>query len=457
MGLSLFSKRKRPLHLGTYPMEKIKRVEKTTTLIIDDEVKRTPARANGFIRARFGDFGEKAQTEVKRFVVKSPVSAAMRRVIETMVPIQEGEVAPEKAPIPDDPKKLSEHIKALSYYLDSDLTGICEAKEYCWYSHDLDGNEIKVRHKYAIVLVIDQGFHTMDSASGDDWISSAQSFRAYMRGSEIANVIADYIRRLGYDARAHTNSDSLVQHVPLSLLAGLGEMSRIGEMILNPFIGPRLKTAVVTTDMPLAIDKPIDFGLQDFCNKCRKCARECPCGAIPYGDKIMYNGYETWKPDSEGCTKYRTTNPGGSACGRCMKMCPWNKEGLMQHRLAMWMAIKLPFTRRFLIWLDDKWKYGERNPDNRWWFDLETTGLSVLDGTSVKGKTGVPLKTNERDLSLDKKPPKGNRFTVYTPDVWPKFDDKETVRTDRKDGQARYRAAEKPEDAKRRVAEKAGD
>ena len=55
MGLSLFSKRKRPLHLGAYPMEKIKRVEKTTTLIIDDEVKRTPARANGFIRARFGD------------------------------------------------------------------------------------------------------------------------------------------------------------------------------------------------------------------------------------------------------------------------------------------------------------------------------------------------------------------------------------------------------------------
>jgi|GEM_PF-3426469 len=43
MGLSLFSKRKRPLHLGAYPMEKIKRVEKTTTLIIDDEVKRTPA------------------------------------------------------------------------------------------------------------------------------------------------------------------------------------------------------------------------------------------------------------------------------------------------------------------------------------------------------------------------------------------------------------------------------
>ncbi len=446
MGLSIFSKRKRPLHLGSYPMEKIKRVDETTTLIIDDEVQRTPARVNGFFRARFGDFGEKAQSGVKRFVIKSPLSAAMRHNIDQLVPIQGGEAAAEKAPIPNDPQKLSEHIKALSYFLDSDLTGICEAKDYCWYSHDLKGNEIEVKHKYAIVLVIDQGFHTMDSASGDDWISSAQSFRAYLRGAEIANVIADYIRRLGYDARSHTNMDSQVQHVPLSLLAGLGEMSRIGEMILNPFIGPRLKTAVVTTDMPLEIDKPIDFGLQDFCNKCQKCARECPCGAIPWGEKIMYNGYETWKPDSEACTKYRTTNPGGSACGRCMKMCPWNKEGLMQHRLAIWMAIKLPFTRRFLIWLDDVWKYGERNPDNRWWFDLET----------IEGKTGVPVKTNERDLNLGKKPPKGNRFAVYTPDVWPAFDAKETIRTDRKDGQARYLAAEKPAEAKDRVAGKTG-
>ena len=116
----------------------------------------------------------------------------------------------------------------------------------------------------------------------------------------------------------------------------------------------------------------------------------------------------------------------------------------MQHRLAIWMAIKLPFTRRFLIWLDDHWKYGERNPDNRWWFDLET----------VDGKTGVPVKTNERDLSLGKKPPKGNRFAVYTPDVWPVYNDKETVPTDRKDGQARYLAAEKPADAKDRVANK---
>ncbi len=63
---------------------------------------------------------------------------------------------------------------------------------------------------------------------------------------------------------------------------------------IKPFVGPRFKL-VVTTDMPLKADKPIDFGLQDFCNQCNKSARECPCGAISFGDKVMFNGYEMWK------------------------------------------------------------------------------------------------------------------------------------------------------------------
>ncbi|MCP5104309.1 MAG: hypothetical protein GY950_13055 [bacterium] len=33
-------------------------------------------------------------------------------------------------------------------------------------------------------------------------------------------------------------------------------MCRIGDIVLNPFLGPRFKAAVVTTDLPLAADKP---------------------------------------------------------------------------------------------------------------------------------------------------------------------------------------------------------
>src|SRR5260370_9381892 len=109
-------------------------------------------------------------------------------------------------------------------------------------------------------------------------------------------------------------------------MAGLAEISRIGDTLLHPFIGPGSKSVVITRDFPMEIDKPINFGLQDFCEQCRKCARECPCNAITFGPKVMFNGYEIWKADVEKCTKYRITQMKGSACGRGMKMCPWNRE-----------------------------------------------------------------------------------------------------------------------------------
>ena len=274
----------------------------------------------------------KAGKEIRRFITKNPLNAAMGHVHWTQVPIHKGEPYADPAELPEDPKEIAKHIKSLCYFLDSDIVGICECPEWAWYSEDLDGKPIKAKHKYAIVVVNDQRWETLDSSSGDDWISGAQSYRAYLKGSTTAVVVADYIRRLGYEAQAHSNADGDVMQIPLMLLAGLGELSRIGELVLNPFIGPRHKTAVITTNLPMEIDKPIDFGLQDFCSKCQKCARECPAQAIPYGEKVLYNGYEIWKPDVEKCTKYRVTNAKGSSCGRCMKMCPWNKEGLLREK-----------------------------------------------------------------------------------------------------------------------------
>ena len=160
-----------------------------------------------------------------------------------------------------------------------------------------------------------------------------------LRGAEIAGVIAEFLRANGIAARPQTNADSDVLHIPLLLWAGLGELSRIGELVLNPFVGPRFKSVVLTTDFPMETDRPIDFGLQTFCSNCLKCARECPCDAIPFGDKVMFNGYEIWKPDVERCTRYRLTNARGSACGRCMKTCPWNLAVLGREAPFSWAAM----------------------------------------------------------------------------------------------------------------------
>ena len=245
-------------------------------------------------------------------------------------------------------------------------------------------------------MIVDQGFETMEGASGDDWISVAQSMRAYLRFSLFGGILAQHIRNMGYSAKAHTVMDGEVLQPPLLLLSGLGEVSRIGEVILNPFLGPRLKSGAVTTSLPMAHDKPIDFGLQKFCDSCNKCARECPSGAITAGPKLMFNGYEIWKSDSQKCATYRINTPGGAMCGRCMKTCPWNLEGLFSEAPFRWAAMNVPQMAPVLAKLDDMVGHGELNPVKKWWWDLELTE----DGAYAPSLNVANARALQKDLDL---------------------------------------------------------
>ena len=418
-GLERWRRANRKTHLSNYPMEQVKRVDRPTTLILDDEVPRVPKRAGFFERAIHGDLDTKAQVERQRFSFKHPFAAAMLKQIRGMVPHQDGPVAETKAAELNDPEANTRALKSLSYALGSEITGICEIPEYAWYSHKEDGSEIKPYHKYAVVCLIDQGYDTMEGASGDDFISGAQSMRAYMRGALIAGIMAEHIRSMGHPARPQTNADSHVLHIPLVMWAGLGELSRIGELVLNPFIGPRFKTVVMTTDLPLVPDKPVDFGLQYFCSNCLKCARECPCDAIPFGDKVMFNGYEMWKPDVERCTRYRLTNQRGLACGRCMKTCPLNKviswDGPIATQAASWCGVNAFWLKPLLVpiavKLDDMLGHGIRNPAKKWWLDLE-----IVDGVCVDPRKGV----NQRDLDVNRKiDVRKHKVAYYHADMMP--------------------------------------
>ena len=379
--------KKRATHLSRFPMEPVKRVPRPTTLILDDEVPQVPKRAAFFQRALHGDLGEKAKTERRaspsRRRCRAPCAGDPRA---GAVPGRRCR-ARHRAEKYRDPEANARAIKSLSYALGADLTGICEMPRYAWFSHKEDGTEIKPYHRYAVAMLIDQGFDTMEGASGDDWISGSQSMRAYLRGAVIAGMMAELLRELGFSARSQTNADSDVLHIPLILWAGLGELSRIGELVLNPFVGPRFKSVVLATDFPLETDQPIDFGLQYFCSNCLKCARECPCDAIPFGDKVMFNGYEMWKPDVERCTRYRLTNTRGSACGRCMKTCPINKvvdaDGAVLTRVASWLGVNAMFLKPLMVpfatWFDDWVGNGRRNLAKKWWLDHEIVGGVVVD------------------------------------------------------------------------------
>ena len=361
-----------------FPVHTLKRVDRPTTIIDDDKVQRVSQCDEGFNKARKGLYGPTLKKEVGRSVDKHPLSGAEQWMMGKMRPLVDGIVAKQKAPIPDNPQALSRHIKETAYFLRADAVGICKLPPYAVYSHlfdhnnaESDGIPVELNHKYAIAILVDQDWRTANAFTGHDWISNSMSMLAYSNSGFIAIILADYIRRLGYPARAHYASNYQVVLPPILLWAGLGEMSRIGDCIVNPFLGPRFKGAVVTTDLPLAPDKPIDFGLQDYCSKCKKCAKYCPGGALSDGAKEMHNGYEKWPTDVEKCTKMRMGNQKGSGCGTCIKVCPWNKPYTPFHRVVGWMVRKSSLARSIAIWGDDLMGYGKPDYTHKWWFDLE--------------------------------------------------------------------------------------
>ncbi|WP_019851505.1 reductive dehalogenase [Desulfitobacterium sp. PCE1] len=141
------------------------------------------------------------------------------------------------------------------------------------------------------------------------------------------NSLAGLIRELGYNAIPSVNCTAL--NIPLAIDAGLGQIGRNGKLI-NPYLGTRIRIAKVITDLPLDCDQPIDFGVNEFCEACRKCARKCPAGAIPSDskvcsgmDELSNNGYLRWAIDHKKCFCYWSEC--GTNCNICITVCSYNR------------------------------------------------------------------------------------------------------------------------------------
>lgn len=216
--------------LGPFPMDRLKRVDKPTTLITDS-VQRIGFREMPLVKAALGDYGPAVQKEANR-AKKEPITHALREVLLELSPMRDGHVAgskapivedPEvdfihkifqfppikddrvaapKAPIPEDPVILTRHIKSLGYFLGADIVGVCRIPEYARYSHDHERNPINPDYQFAIVIVVGKHYPTVKASTGYDWIVDAISYQAYLRSAFISRPIAQYIKSLGYPASA---------------------------------------------------------------------------------------------------------------------------------------------------------------------------------------------------------------------------------------------------------------
>lgn len=273
-----------------------------------------------------------------------------------------------------DPAGMSEVVKKVASSLGACLIGICELDRRWLYSHSFHfvtreyrEMEVPSQIKYAVVVAIEMDYDMIRTSPSA--IAGASVGVAYSQMAFVAGSLAQFIRDLGYTALPSGNDTGL--NIPMAIDAGMGELGRNGILITKEF-GPRVRLAKVLTDLPLEPDPPLELGVMDMCERCKKCARYCPSQAISHDDRttdpinISNNGgVLKWPIDAEKCLNYWAVN--GTTCTNCIRVCPFNKPYGMLHALVRWGVRNMPWANDLFIKADDLFGYHKQLRPNDYW------------------------------------------------------------------------------------------
>ncbi|MEE4195935.1 MAG: 4Fe-4S dicluster domain-containing protein [Anaerolineae bacterium] len=270
----------------------------------------------------------------------------------------DGPVAEEKKEIPADRRNtfiigLAKHFGALD-------VGIVELKPEHVYSHigrgaGEWGAAVELNHTHAIAFTVEMRWEQIVTAPRQP--NMAESAVQYAHAGLTAVMLASTLRGMGYEARAHIDGNYRVICPLVARDAGLGEIGRHG-LLITPDQGPRVRLAVVTTNLPLeGHHYEPDAALIDFCERCTRCADHCPAKALPLDGRKLIDGALRWQIDQAQCYHYWTKV--GTDCGRCMAVCPLARSGHWIHRLVRKAITRSALFRRVYIPFE-RWLYGDK-------------------------------------------------------------------------------------------------
>ncbi len=264
-------------------------------------------------------------------------------------------------PVEASSAEFTRRVKGFAGYLGARLIGCTRLNPAYVYTHRARGagrwgSPIELGHANAIAIGVAMSHQMVRQAP--DSPTTTETTLQYFEAGKIAMILAEYIRLLGYPARAHVDGNYQLMCVPVAADAGLGELGRLG-LLVTPQFGPRVRLAVVSTDLPLDADSPIDFGVQSFCAICKKCAYNCPSGSIARKDKGVFAGVEKWQSQQDSC--YRYWRQAGSDCAVCVKVCPYSHPATRLHNLARYLVSRNHLARKLMLRADDFF-YGRRPP-----------------------------------------------------------------------------------------------
>ncbi|MBT3198971.1 MAG: reductive dehalogenase [Phycisphaerales bacterium] len=245
-----------------------------------------------------------------------------------------------------DPKRTSRLIKKISHQFGSTLVGIAKLNPDWVYKYPMNGGrgfkanepmEVPEHWQYAIVVGVPMSWDPMYANP-----PYGTSNDAYSLSRIVAHRLTAFIKNLGYAARPHTpGADYDLMVPPIMVDAGLGEQGR-HSIVITPELGCNFRPSIVTTNIPMAPDKPIDIGVQDFCKTCKVCAKQCPSGAISHGEKVEIRGYKRYALHSSKCSNFWSSKLGNMGCRLCVAVCPYTRKSNWLHQAALNVSLHDP-------------------------------------------------------------------------------------------------------------------
>jgi hypothetical protein len=267
-----------------------------------------------------------------------------------------------------DAEKLTAFAKDLALYYGARTVGVTSLEPYHVYTHIGRGSgkygaQVTLTHRFAIAFTVEMDYRMVGTAPRAPTVM--ESAHQYVEAAKVAVQLAAFIRRLGFPARAHIDGNYRVIAPLVARDARLGEIGRMG-LLMTPELGPRVRLGVVTTEMPMVVNRgDRDLSVLDFCRVCEKCADCCPPQAIPHGGREEIDGALRWRIDDEICFRY--WNAVGTDCARCVAVCPYSHADNLTHDLVRWAVRRSGAARRVAVWLDDLF-YGA-SPKAKPWAD----------------------------------------------------------------------------------------
>ena len=289
-------------------------------------------------------------------------------------------------PTNTDAANLTKMVKIMARLAGADLVGICKFDRRWIYSETqhnpystdkpilkpIEFNGVKKPGEYdgklmipddvqyAIVMGYSMNREIIQTSPA--MLNGTATSLGYSRMGFADVTLANYIRAQGYHGIPCKNSTGL--SVPMAQAAGLGQAGR-NSILITPEYGPCIRLSKVLTNMPLIPDEPIDFGVDEFCRHCKKCARECPSKSITMGEKTWVGpsecnqpGVYKWHNDLKKCLKFWMDN--NSSCCNCIAVCPFTKGDMWAHHVTEWTVKNVPAADGIWLTMDDAFKYGER-------------------------------------------------------------------------------------------------